>query len=111
MNPEIWNVIRLKRATSKYLISCFVILFVTQQDLAAIKKQVDAISNTAEKLLELIPDAREHIEPKLEELQYTWINLKERAALRLERLHQMEDVQIYFDDYRGLWWVGVEKRR
>lgn len=81
-----------------------VCVFNFQRDLVAISDQVQTITKTAESLLETFPDAQDHIHSKHEEMVSAWQSLLSKAKLRKDRLHQAESVQLYFDDYRGLWY-------
>ena len=54
-------------------------------------------------LLVEFPDASDHMTAKQDELMAEWNSLLAKARLRRERLQEAESVQLYFDDYRGLW--------
>jgi len=54
-------------------------------------------------LLQEFPDASDHMTAKQDELVSEWNSLLAKARTRTERLHEAESVQLYFDDYRGLW--------
>lgn len=54
-------------------------------------------------LLVEFPDASDHMTAKQDELMAEWSSLLAKARLRSERLQEAESVQLYFDDYRGLW--------
>jgi len=74
-----------------------------QQDLAALSAQVDKTTTMYKTLLREYPDAGDHMTVKQDELMTEWNSLLSKARLRTERLHEAESVQLYFDDYRGLW--------
>ena len=78
-----------------------------EQDLAAISGQVEATTKEAEKLLEQFPDAAEHITHKHEEMVQAWNVLLEKANARKQKLHEAENLQMYFDDYRELRYVSI----
>lgn len=80
---------------------------VAQRDLAAISEQVETITKEAERLIGLFPDAQEHIAAKHEEMVQAWNGLVEKATHRKEKLHQAEQLQMYFNDYRELTWVVI----
>ncbi|XP_046630760.1 spectrin beta chain, non-erythrocytic 1-like isoform X4 [Daphnia pulicaria] len=73
-----------------------------EHDLAAVKEQVDAVINEAQKLAGLFPDAREHIAIRHGETLRAWHDLLENGAQRKDKLQQAETLQAYFDDYRDL---------
>ena len=64
--------------------------------------QVESITAEAEKLLQLFPDAQEHIATKHEEMVHSWNTLLEKAQTRKEKLQSAEHLQMYFNDYREL---------
>jgi len=72
---------------------------------AALSAQVDKMTAMYKTLLQEFPDASDHMTAKQDELMNEWNSLLAKAQLRTERLHQAESVQLYFDDYRGLWYV------
>ncbi|XP_052120778.1 spectrin beta chain, non-erythrocytic 1 isoform X4 [Frankliniella occidentalis] len=78
-----------------------------ETDLGAVKEQVESVGEEAGRLAELFPDAREHIEVKHEEAMECWNELLEKAAQRKDKLHQAEQLQAYFDQYRDLMsWIN-----
>lgn len=78
-----------------------------ERDLAAISEQVEVITKEAERLISLFPDAQEHIAAKHEEMVQSWNGLVEKATHRKEKLHQAEQLQMYFNDYRELTaWIS-----
>ena len=77
-----------------------------QQDLAAISERVSLIASEAKKLLMQYPDAQEHIRGKHEEMVAVWEQLLNKATQRKSQLHQAESLQMYFNDYRELVYVG-----
>jgi len=77
-----------------------------KRDLAALSEQVESTTVTAQTLLAAFPDAQDHIASKHEEMVNAWDSLLAKAKLRKDRLHQAENVQLYLDDYRGLWLVS-----
>ncbi|XP_044739331.1 spectrin beta chain, non-erythrocytic 1 isoform X2 [Chrysoperla carnea] len=78
-----------------------------ETDLAAVRKQVDAVAEEATRLAYLFPDAREHVEVKNEETFDAWNDLLDKAAQRKDKLKQAEQLQSYFDEYRDLMaWIN-----
>jgi len=75
-----------------------------QQDVAALSIQVDKTTTMYQTLLVEFPDAADHMTAKHDELMAEWNSLLAKAELRRHRLQQAESVQLYFDDYRGLWY-------
>lgn len=73
--------------------------------MAAISEQVESITKEAERLIGQFPDAQEHIASKHEEMVQAWNILVEKATLRKDKLHQAEQLQLYFNEYRELTWV------
>lgn len=68
-----------------------------ESELVAIKEQIDVIEQEAEKLIELYPDAEEHIAVKREDCQAAWEDLRTKSKQRKENLEQAEHLQSYFD--------------
>jgi len=68
---------------------------------------VDKTTAMYRTLLVEFPDASDHMTAKQDELMAEWNSLLAKARLRRERLQQAESVQLYFDDYRGLWSVST----
>ncbi|EFX81308.1 hypothetical protein DAPPUDRAFT_317721 [Daphnia pulex] len=58
-----------------------------EQDLAAVKEQVDAVINEARKLSGLFPFAREHIATRHGETLRAWHDLLENGAQRKDKLN------------------------
>lgn len=80
---------------------------VFESELAAVKNQVELVIREASKLADTFPDAKEHIEVKRDETVDSWTQLIERTQLRKEKLHQTEQLQEYFDNYRELMtWIN-----
>ncbi|KAH6925479.1 hypothetical protein HPB50_005728 [Hyalomma asiaticum] len=73
-----------------------------QRDLAAVREQVETLLREARRLAETFPDAREHIEAKQEQVSEAWSALLNRSHERGNKLHQAEQLQAYFDEYREL---------
>ncbi|XP_065309042.1 spectrin beta chain-like isoform X2 [Dermacentor albipictus] len=73
-----------------------------QRDLAAVREQVETLLREARRLAETFPDAREHIEAKQDEVSDAWSTLLNRSHQRGDKLHQAEQLQAYFDEYREL---------
>lgn len=63
---------------------------------------MESVVSEAKRLAELFPDAREHISVKHEETVEAWNELLEKSAQRKDKLHQAEELQAYFDEYREL---------
>jgi len=76
-----------------------------QQDVAALNAQVDKTTQMYRTLLGEFPDAGDHMTSKQDELMSAWNSLLAKSRLRSDRLHEAESIQLYFDDYRGLWSV------
>jgi len=80
---------------------------VFETDLAAVKEQVESVTEEAGRLASLFPDAREHIAVKHEDTQDAWGDLLEKSAQRRDKLQQAEQLQAYFDEYRDLMaWIN-----
>ncbi|XP_063699935.1 spectrin beta chain, non-erythrocytic 5 isoform X3 [Culicoides brevitarsis] len=78
-----------------------------ETELKAVKDQIEAVQNDANKLSETFPDAAEHIEVKKEETIEAWADLLERTKLRKLKLEQAEQLQAYFDEYRDIMaWIN-----
>ncbi|CAD5123350.1 DgyrCDS11708 [Dimorphilus gyrociliatus] len=79
-----------------------------QQDLSALTKRVEDISDRASTLRkELLSDAQEVVKAKHESLLTAWNALLSCAKERRKKLLQAENVQLYLDDYRELRaWLG-----
>ncbi|ALC43340.1 alpha-Spec, partial [Drosophila busckii] len=73
---------------------------VFESELIAIKEQVDSVLVEAQKLGEIYPDAREHIEVKRDETVESWTDLQQKTQARKGKLTQAEQLQSYFDEYR-----------
>lgn len=71
-----------------------------ESELAAIKEQIETIEQEAEKLIELYPDAEEHIAVKREDSQGAWEDLRAKSQQRKENLEQAEQLQTYFDQHQ-----------
>jgi len=70
-----------------------------ENDLAAVKEQVDTIKSEAGRLSGLFPDAKEHIHVKLDEAESSWSALLAKSKERMERLKQTEKLQGVFKAY------------
>lgn len=78
-----------------------------ETELQAVKEQVEAVQSEANKLSDIFPDAKEHIEVKKEETLEAWNDLFERTKIRKLKLEQAEQLQAYFDEYRDLMaWIN-----
>ncbi|XP_063234159.1 spectrin alpha chain, non-erythrocytic 1 isoform X2 [Bacillus rossius redtenbacheri] len=78
-----------------------------ETDLAAVKEQVESVTEEATRLAELFPDARDHIEAKHEDTLEAWSDLLDKSAQRRDNLQQAEKLQAYFDEYRDLMsWIN-----
>lgn len=79
-----------------------------QQDLSALSKRVEDISDRANTLRKELPsDAQEMVKSKHESVLHAWNNLLRCAKERREKLLQAENIQLYLDDYRELRaWLG-----
>lgn len=82
---------------------------VFESELGAVKNQVEMVIKEASKLADTFPDAKEHIEVKRDETVDAWSDLVEKTQLRKEKLHQTEQLQEYFDNYRELMaWINEQ---
>lgn len=80
---------------------------VLNDELSAVKEQVEAVNEEARRLAEIYPDAKEHIEVKREEMIELWTELVEKTVARKDKLKQSEQLQAYFDEYRDLMaWIN-----
>lgn len=73
-----------------------------ETELAAIREQVESVLDEANKLADLYPDAKDHIEVKREDVIEGWSNIMEKTSQRKDKLKQAEQLQTYFDEYREL---------
>lgn len=71
-----------------------------ESELGAIKEKIEAIEQEADKLIELYPDAEEHIAVKREDAQAAWEDLKSKSLRNKENLEQAEQLQTYFDKHQ-----------
>lgn len=76
-----------------------------ESELAAIKEQIDAIEAEAERLIQMFPDAEEHINVKREDCLIAAEELMKHANQRKENLKQAEQLQTYFDQHQDLLYV------
>ncbi|XP_055643020.1 spectrin beta chain isoform X2 [Toxorhynchites rutilus septentrionalis] len=78
-----------------------------EAELCAIKEQLESVVQEAQKLGDVFPDAKEHIEVKRDETIEAWSELKEKTIQRKGKLMQAEQLQAYFDEYRDLMaWIN-----
>lgn len=76
-------------------------------ELAAVKEQVESVTEEALRLADTYPDAKEHIEVKREEAVEAWSELLDKTVARKDKLKQAEQLQAYFDEYRDLMaWIN-----
>lgn len=73
-----------------------------ESELNAVKEQVDAVIEDADRLIEMFPDAEEHIQVKREDTMAAWEDLQVKFEKRKEDLKQSEHLQAYFDQYQDL---------
>lgn len=73
-----------------------------ESELIAVKAQVNSVEYEAERLIELFPDAEEHIDVKTEDVRAAWEDVLKRANARKENLFQAEQLQTYFDQHQDL---------
>ncbi|KAL0275436.1 UNVERIFIED_CONTAM: hypothetical protein PYX00_003283 [Menopon gallinae] len=73
-----------------------------ETELEAVKKQVESVKSEANRLANIFPDTREHIEVKQDEVCESWCSLLEKAAQKRNQLVQAEQLQSYFDQHRDL---------
>lgn len=73
-----------------------------ENELAAVEDQVEYVKQEAQKLIEMYPDAEEHVEAKREETITAWEDLQIKAKKRKEHLQQAEQLQTYFDQHQDL---------
>lgn len=60
------------------------------------------VISEARRLVDLFPDAHDHISVKNEETINVWNLLLDKSANRKEKLNQAEHLQAYFDEFREL---------
>lgn len=73
-----------------------------ENELIALKQQVEEVENDAEKLIELFPDAEEHIDVKREDVRMFWDEIIKKSTKRKEQLYQAEQLQTYFEQHQDL---------
>lgn len=71
-----------------------------ENELVAVKSQVDGVEEEAERLITLFPDAEEHIDVKREDVRMAWDDLSKKAEETKEKLYQTEHLQSYFDQHQ-----------
>lgn len=77
------------------------------RELTAVEKQIDQLSQEAERLTASFPDAREHIESRQQELLDQLADVQSAARQRGQKLRQAQHLQAYFDEYRNLMaWIN-----
>ena len=66
------------------------------------------MTEEAGRLASLFPDTQKHIAVKQKDMQDAWGELLEKSAQRRDKLQQAEQLQAYFDEYRGLMLVCIQ---
>ncbi|XP_017780552.1 PREDICTED: spectrin alpha chain, non-erythrocytic 1 isoform X2 [Nicrophorus vespilloides] len=78
-----------------------------ETELLAVKEQVDYVNQEAKKLIDMYPDAEEHIRVKQEDTLAAWNDLEIQAEQRKEKLSQAEHLQSYYDQHQDLLaWIN-----
>lgn len=78
-----------------------------ENELLVVEDQVEYVKTEAERLINMFPDAEEHIDVKREETVTAWEDLQIKSARRKENLKQMEKLQTYFDEHKDLMtWIN-----
>lgn len=73
-----------------------------ETELQAVREQVEGVEHEAARLIEMFPDAEEHIDVKRLDTLSAWEDLQAKAERRRENLKQSEHLQTYFDQYQDL---------
>lgn len=78
-----------------------------ENELLVVEDQVEYVKTEADRLINMFPDAEEHIDVKREETITAWEDLHIKSDRRKENLKQMEQVQTYFDEHKDLMtWIN-----
>lgn len=78
-----------------------------ENELLVVEGQVEYVKTEADRLINMFPDAEEHIDVKREETVTAWEDLQMKSGRRKENLKQMEQVQTYFDEHKDLnTWIN-----
>ncbi|XP_071500194.1 spectrin alpha chain, non-erythrocytic 1-like [Diadema antillarum] len=81
-----------------------------ERDLNALGKQVQALDETADRLVQTHPDQEEPIVAKRAEIDEAWNNLQDRANGRKDKLMDSYDLQRFLSDFRDLMsWINGMK--
>ncbi|XP_024120554.1 spectrin alpha chain, non-erythrocytic 1 isoform X3 [Oryzias melastigma] len=80
-----------------------------ERDLAALGDKVNSLGDTAERLIQSHPEAKDDIQEKCTELNTAWSSLVGRADQRKEKLGNSHDLQRFLSDFRDLmsWINGI----
>lgn len=78
-----------------------------ENELLVVEDQVEYVKAEAQRLINMFPDAEEHIDVKREDTVTAWEDLQIKSARRKENLQQMEQLQTYFDEHKDLiTWIN-----
>ncbi|KAM4663546.1 spectrin beta chain, non-erythrocytic 5 [Discoglossus pictus] len=69
-----------------------------ERDLVAIKKEMERIIKLGQYICQLHPPVQKNVAERLEEVAHSWGSLYRKSQERRERLHQAEQVHMYFSD-------------
>uniref|UniRef100_A0A3P9IJC5 Spectrin alpha chain, non-erythrocytic 1 n=1 Tax=Oryzias latipes TaxID=8090 RepID=A0A3P9IJC5_ORYLA len=72
-----------------------------ERDLAALGDKVNSLGETAERLIQSHPEAKDDIQEKCTELNTAWSSLVGRADQRKEKLSNSHDLQRFLSDFRS----------
>lgn len=73
-----------------------------ENELFAVEDQVEYVKQEAQRLINMFPDAEEHIDVKREDTITAWEDLQIKAQKRKGNLQQAEQLQTYFDQHQDL---------
>ena len=73
-----------------------------ERDLAALADKVEGLSREGQRLAEANPSTSDQLNSKLAELDLYWNNLKQKAALRKQKLVDSYRLQSFLSDHRDL---------
>ncbi|KAM9294405.1 spectrin beta chain, non-erythrocytic 5 [Gastrophryne carolinensis] len=69
-----------------------------ERDLAAIKMEMEQVKKLGQHISQIHPPVQKNVAERLEDVSKYWGNLVKKSQERSERLHQAEQVQLYFND-------------
>ncbi|XP_069494913.1 spectrin beta chain, non-erythrocytic 5 isoform X2 [Ambystoma mexicanum] len=73
-----------------------------ERGLVAIKKEVERVHREAQRISHEYPQVKNNVAERLEEVTECWQKLHRKCQERRKRLHQAEQVQLYFNECREL---------